>query len=151
MERAIEFYERSLAGAFIENEHVLTQLINCYYKFKEYEKVLPLTKKIYGSLKFNRSSTHVKYAISLDYTGHLESVEKEFLSMKARYANFEARYKYGLFLKRHNRLAKALQIFNDLLGENSCLIPRERRSNDNWYELTRAEMKTMKEKAATGA
>jgi len=149
-ERAIELYEFSLTGAFTENEHVLTQLINCYFKLKEYERVIPLAKKIYGSLKFNRSAVHVKYAISLDFTGHPEAAEKEFLLMKARYANFEARYQYGLFLRRNNRSVEAQQIFTDILGENSYLSPRERRSNAYWFELTRNEMKNMKERSATG-
>lgn len=150
-QKAIDLYESSLTGAFTENEHVLTQLIYCYYNLHQYEKVIPFAKKIYGSLKFNRSPAHVRYAISLDYAGNPAAAEKEFLSMKARYANFEARYQYGLFLLRENRKADAQQVFNDVLGEVPHLGARERRANANWFELIRGELKKMKEQQAAGA
>jgi len=140
-ERAITLYESSLVGNFTENDLVLKQLIIAYARMKRYDDIIPLAKKIYKQPQFARSKAHIIYAIALEHTGEPELAEKEFKLMKARYSNFEARYQYGRFLARANRIEEAKQVFAEMLGEESHLTSIERRGNRQWFALTKDELK----------
>jgi hypothetical protein len=139
-DRAIELYESSLTGNFTENEYVLSQLIIAYYQKKRYNDILPIGKKIYNLPQFARSRSHILYAAALGYTGNYDMAEKEFKTMKGRYANYEARYYYALFLAETDRVTDARRLFSEMLGELSHLSSRERRYNRNWFRLAKDQL-----------
>lgn len=141
--KAIALYESSLTGAFEENEHVLYQLIVAYSKEGRYEEVLPIAKKIYRLPQFTRSKGHLLFAMALEQCGQVAEAEKEFQLMNTRFSNFEARYQYGLFLKRSNRIEEATSVFAEMIGEWSHLSPIERKYNRSWVALVKAEQKKL--------
>jgi hypothetical protein len=149
-DRAIELYESSLEGNFTENEYVLSKLIIAYYQKKRYADIIPIAKKIYGLPQFTRSRSHILYAAALGYTGNHESAEKEFKTMKARFANYEARYYYALFLAGTERTSEARQLFHDMLNEVSHLTSRERRYNSNWFRLSKYQLNKLNDHTAAG-
>jgi hypothetical protein len=136
-EKAIQIYESCLSGVFEENEHVLIQLIGAYSKMERYEDILPVAEKVYKLPQFAGSGAHMLYAIALEKTGHPEMAEKEFRTMKARFAYFEPRYHYGIFLIKQGRDDEAFRIFNDMLDEAGQLSSRERNSNRKWLSLAK--------------
>lgn len=139
-DRAIELYESGLTGNFTENEYVFGQLIIAYYQKKRYIDILPIAKKIYHLPQFARSKPHILYAAAPGYTGNYEEAEKEFKTMKARFANYEARYYYALLLAGTDRVNEARTIFSEMLSEVSHLSSRERRYNRNWFRLAKVEL-----------
>jgi hypothetical protein len=139
-DRAIELYESSLEGNFTENEHVLSQLIIAYHQKKRYDDIIPIAKKINGLPQFARSRSHILYAVALGYTGNHDSAEKEFKTMKARFANYEARYYYALFLASADRATEARQLFHEILDEATHLSSRERRYNSGWFRLAKEQL-----------
>lgn len=141
VDRAIELYESSLTDLFDENEHVIAQLIVAYYMKERYADIIPLAKKIYNRPQFARSRIHTLYAIALDYAGQPAEAEKEFKKMNGKYSYFEARYHYGLFLRRAGRADEAQQTFTAILEEESHLTPRERRYNREWFGKVKEEVK----------
>jgi hypothetical protein len=141
IEEAIELYESSLIGAFTENEHVHMQLIIAYFEKKEYEKLLPLAKKVDRAPQFPRSKAHLRYAMELGYTGRSRQAEEEFRKMKARFSHFESRYEYGLFLLRAGRKEDATHIFTEIAEESRHLSPRERKGNRTWIVQAKEEIK----------
>ena len=140
-DNAIELYESSLTGAFEENEHVLQQLIIAYFQKQAYEKLVPLAKKIYSRPQFARSRAHILYAISLGYMGDEAGAEQEFRKMKARFSSFEARYQYGLFLRRAGREVEARSIFGEIIDEAPHLSARERRDSRPWITQAKSALK----------
>ena len=139
-DRAIELYESSLEGNFTENEYVLSQLIIAYYQKKRYADIIPVGKKIYKLPQFARSRSHILYAAALGYTGDPEAAEKEFKTMKARFANYEARYYYALFLAGTDRASEARRLLHEMLDEVSHLSSRERRYNSNWFRMAKDQL-----------
>jgi len=139
-DRAIQLYESSLTGNFTENEYVLSQLIIAYYQKKRYDDIIPIGRKIYGLPQFARSRSHILYAAALGYTGHYSEAEKEFKTMKGRFANYEARYYYALLLAGTDRVNDARTLFAEMLSEASHLSSRERRYNRNWFRLAKDEL-----------
>jgi hypothetical protein len=141
--KAIELYESSLTGNFTENEQVLKQLIAAYFIEKRFEDVVAASEKIYLLPQFARSSSHICYAIALEQTGNDAKAEKEFLLMKARFSNYEARYQYGLFLGRKQRIEEAKEIFTTIIDEYHHLSPIEKRGIRQWISLAKEELKKM--------
>jgi len=142
-QKAVDLYKSSLTGAFSENEHVMQQLIIAYSALQQYAEVIPLAKKLYKTPQFARSRSHMLYAMALENLGETEQAENEFKAMKGRYAYFEQRYQYGLFLKRAGRDEDAWQIFTDMLNEEQHLSPVERKSNRVWFAKTKDAIRTI--------
>jgi len=140
-DEAIELYASGLTGAFTENEYVIKQLIRAYFEKQRYAEVIGMARKLYGRPQFARSKEHVLYARALEYTGDLTAAEQEFMKMKARFADFEARYQYGLFLRGTGRVKEARLVFEDIAGEASHLSSRERRDNRAWIVKAKEELK----------
>ena len=140
-DEAIELYASGLTGAFTENEYVIKQLIRAYFEKQRYAEVIGMARKLYGRPQFARSKEHVLYARALEYTGDLTAAEQEFMKMKARFADFEARYQYGLFLRGTGRGKEARLVFEDIAGEASHLSSRERRDNRAWIVKAKEELK----------
>ncbi|HEV7782219.1 MAG TPA: PLDc N-terminal domain-containing protein [Chitinophagaceae bacterium] len=139
--KAIPMYEDSLTGAFSENEHAIAQLIVAYYYEKRYTDILKIVPKISSQPQFPRSKAHILYAMSLAYTGENEKAEKEFLGLKARFSNFEARYYYTLFLQMNDRHQEARQVLSAIIEEIPQLSNVEKRYNRNWLNLSKEMLK----------
>ena len=140
MDEAIELYSTSLTGAFTENEYVISKLISAYFETKQYEPLILAARKIYKAPQFTRSEAHLLYARALDITGDKEGAEREFKRMKGRFADFAARYQYGLFLQREGREKEAREILDDIVAEAPHLSPRERRYNRTWIQKSKEEL-----------
>ena len=140
VDKAIDLYESSLTGNFTENEYVFSKLILAYFQKKQYEKIIPLGKKLSGLPQFARSRSQIMYAVALSHAANPQDAENEFLKMKSKFANYEARYEFGEFLKRTNRQDEARQLFSDIVNESPHLTPRERRYNRKWLQLSKTEL-----------
>ena len=147
-DRAIELYESSLSGNFTENEYVLSQLIIAYYHKKRYADIIPIGKKVYKRPQFARSRSHILYAAALGLNGDHELAEKEFKTMKGRFANYEARYYYALFLAGTDRVPEARQLLNEMLSEVTHLSSRERRYNSNWLRAAKDQLSKLNDQVA---
>jgi hypothetical protein len=142
-DKAIELYESSLKGNFTENEYVFSQLILAYFTKKQYEEILPLGKKLSSRPQFLRSRSHILYASALGHLGHSKEAESEFLKMKSKFSDYEARYQFGIFLIRENRPNEARQLFTDIVNESAHLTSRERNYNRKWFHLSKTELQNL--------
>jgi hypothetical protein len=138
---AIELYSTSLTGAFTENEYVINRLIEAYFKTGQFRELIGLTKKVYSTPGFPRSQAHLCYARALEMTGDQEGAEREFKKMKGRFADFQARYQYALFLQRAGREGEAQGVLEDIVKEGPHLSSRERRANYLWIQKSKEELR----------
>jgi len=142
-DRAIELYESSLTGNFTENEYVQSKLMLAYFEKQRYEEIIPLGQRLSASPQFPRSKAHIIYALALGYVRKEQDAEREFLEMKSKFSNYEARYQFAMFLARANRLDEAYQLLTDMVNESSHLTPRERNINRKWLQLTKIELQKL--------
>lgn len=142
-DKAIELYESSLTGVFTENEHVLGQLVIAYSQKNRYADIPPIVQKIYRSPQFAHSKVHLLYALALENIGKPELAEKEFKLMNSKFAYFEPRYHYGLFLERAHRKQEARELFTNMVDEFRHLTSREKRASRQWVNLTKEELRKM--------
>jgi hypothetical protein len=140
-EEAIELYSTSLTGYFAENEYATSRLISAYFATGRYAELIQLARRIYNSPQFPRSQAHVQYARALELTGDKPAAENEFKKMNGRFADFEARYQYALFLQRTDRSDSSRQILQDIVREATHLSARERRDYYIWIQKSKEELK----------
>ena len=141
LQKAIELYEHSLAGNFAENEHVHMQLCLAYFAIGTFEKAVESGKKVSKTIQFARSRAHIAFARSLAKLGEAAAAEAEFKKMNGKYANFEARYYYGLMLQEATRTEEALKIWQQIVDEGSHLTPHEKRDNREWISRAKESLK----------
>ena len=142
-DKAVALYEQSLTGTFAENEAVNMQLIYAYFEQGQYEKVVERARKIYKLPQFIRSRAHTLYAVALGYTGAAEQAEQEFQQLNGRFANFEARYHYALFMLAHNRTQEAKKLLADVVDEGAHLSSYERRNNSRFIGMAKDELRKL--------
>lgn len=133
-EKAIELYEPALTGVFIDNEHVIKQLIIAYYNLGQFQKVTDIAPKILKSFDFSKSRANLLYALSLLEIGDFVKAEKEFIAMNHRFSNYEARYYYGDFLMKQCRKEDAALIFHDIVDESQHLSRKEKGNSKIWID-----------------
>src|ERR1051325_1845843 len=117
-DRAIELYESSLTGIFMDNEYVIIRLIIAYFEKERYVDVIRLAERVVNSFEFAKSHAHMLYALSLERTGEIAKAENEFKTMTGRFSNYEARFNYALFLSRNGRKQAAGELLSELLSES---------------------------------
>ena len=142
-DKAIELYESSLKGAFVENEHVLAQLVVAYSKKQRYRDVINCAEKLYHLPQFSFSRAHILYAQALAKEGLKEKAEKEFRKMNSKYSHYEGRYYYGLFLLGEERTDEAYDLFKEMVSEGTHLSSRERKYYREWFVKAKEELKRM--------
>ncbi|MES2514698.1 MAG: hypothetical protein V4580_11165 [Bacteroidota bacterium] len=136
-EKAIELYEPALKGVFIDNEHVIKQLIHAYHITGEHHKVVALAPKVLKSFEFSKTRANLLYALSLVETGDTVNAEREFIAMDHRFSNYEARYHYGDFLLKQNRKEDAAMVFHEIVEESQHLSRKEKGNSTSWIDKSK--------------
>jgi hypothetical protein len=142
-DKAIELYETSLTGVFQDNEHVIKQLVQCYFPFERYEDIIRLAPKIKNTIDFSKSRANFVYAIALEKTGKIDLAEHEFKKMNHTFSNYEQRYAYGEFLLRLNKKDEAVSVFTAMINEAQHLSRREIGSSRSWIEKAGQEVEKL--------
>lgn len=138
-EKAIELYEPALKGVFLDNEHVIKQLIHAYYNTGRFEDVTRIAPKVINTMNFSKSHSNLLYVFALEKTGKLDLVEKQYQAMNHRFSNYEARYNYGCFLLKQNRKEDAGLIFYDVVEESEQLSRKEKGKSAIWINKSKEE------------
>jgi hypothetical protein len=139
-DKAIEMYEPALTGLYADNEHVIRNLIQCYYQFERFEDILRIAPRVASSTEFSRSPANLYYAYALEKAGKLTEAEKEYKRMDHRFSNYEARCAYGDFLLRCDRPKDAALVFNEVVEESERMERREKAGNKVWFERAQREL-----------
>jgi hypothetical protein len=142
-DKAIEIYESNLKGAFVENEHVLAQLVMAYNQKKDFHSLISTAEKIKALPQFANSHCHVLYANALTQAGFLEKGETEFLKMNSKYSHYEARYCYALFLMKEAREIEAHNILSQVVSEARHLSSGEKRYYRTWLTKAKEELRKL--------
>lgn len=142
-QKALDLYETSLQGLFENNEHVIKQLIYAYYALERYEDIVKIAPRVRNSVNFSKTRANLLYAFALEKTGNTTQPEIEYQAMNHRYANFEARYHYGLFLLKQQRREDAALVFYDMVEEGRHMSRREKGDGAAWIAKAEQEWKTI--------
>lgn len=139
-DNAIIHYEEALKGNFKDDTHTLNKLVICYFKNKEFSKVIKYSEKI--NLDKNFRDSIFFYGLALEQKGFLEKAEIELLKVNKRYSNYSKRLEISDFYIRNEKKEKAKELIQEIISELKTL-PKE---NYRKYKFiyTEAEQKLLK-------
>lgn len=140
-DKAIELYEPMLNGIFDNNEDAIKNLMEAYYKTGRYADVVRIAPKVASTYNFNRTKANLYYAQALEEVGNIAEADAEFKKICVRFANYEQRYNYGMFLLRQQRSAEASTVFKAIIDEGEYLSGYEKTNARPWVNLAKQEYK----------
>jgi len=142
-QEAIDLYEPALTGLFESNEHIINQLIRAYFATERYDDINRIAPRIANAFNFSKNRSAILYALALEKAGHLEQADKQFKALNHRFSNYEARYTYGQFLLRANRIDDVDTLYSDIVNEASNMSRREMGESKIWIDKAAKELSNL--------
>lgn len=105
--------------------------------------VIRTAPKLSKKINFNKSRANLLYAFALEKSGNDALAEQEFKSMNRRFSNYEARYNYGIFLLRKDKIVEADRVFEDVINEGLQLSRKEKGESKIWIDKIIEESKKL--------
>jgi hypothetical protein len=136
-DEAVRLYEGCLEGPHANDAGLLFSCARAHFyngSHRHAEEILVRLEKAHP--KFRRDEAVLLHARVLDALGDTAGAVALFEQLRNRYVGFEAKYRYGVLLKRLGRDAEARELF-DFIGEHSRRTAIE--SEREWVRLAARE------------
>lgn len=143
VEEAVELYEMSKVGLYDDDYHLTTQLISAYFHLERFEEAVNLGDTLKDSSDFQKSSSYVKYALSLEKTGEKEKAIKTLEKTNRSFSYFEHRYWLGMLLLRNGDENGAVSLWREVMSDVSQMNRGERAFIKEWENETRMALQKM--------
>lgn len=135
---AVELYRSAVTGHYADDAHLLLGFARVLLErgdFAECARTLDHLRK--KNPDFQSQEGHLIYARALEGEGKNEEASREYEAVTGYFAGFEAKARYGTFLKKIGDYAKARAVLEGLV-KNYKQQPRHAQDlNRDWYDLAR--------------
>ncbi len=131
-EKALELYEKALVGKYKEHPYTINKALKCYYKIKDFKKVIEYAGKIDLEKTFGDSLCF--YAIALEKCDFLDEAEIQFKKLDKRYSNYPERLELSRFLIRRDKKEAAKFVLDDIITEINNMIETNKRKYKYIYK-----------------
>lgn len=140
--KAISLTESCLSGHHLNDPGILLRLARLYFYNGQYEESISSYNKIQGqkNVQMSKQEDELLYARALEGKGEPGKAEEEYKKVIRIHHSMEARYYYGLFLKKLQRNQEAREQFQTVRDEIHLHPRYVRRMNMQWVRLSRKEM-----------
>ncbi len=145
-DKAIALALSCLKGLYADDPAILLQLARQYFYNEQYQESLQYFDKLNAKNggRFSMQEDELLYVRAQEGTGELELAEKGYQRVIRVHHSLEARYYYGLFLKKQQQKADARTQFQ-AVREEIKLLPRYlRRRNAQWSRRSLKELMSLK-------
>jgi len=140
-DEAIRLYEGCLDGPYANDARLLFACARAYFyngNHRQAEEILARLSKAHP--KFRRDEAELLEARVLEALGESTRATQLYEALRERYVGFEAKYRYGLLLKRLGREREANDLFDQIVknARRSALD-----SEQEWVKLARKERESV--------
>lgn len=136
-------YESCLNLAFSNNAYVIMNLIQAYYHLGRFEDIIRLAPRVVNDISFPKSPACLMHAIALEKGGHTDQADSEYAKLNLRFSNYEARYRYGMFLLSTGKRDAALKVLRGIEAEAQHMTRGEMGSSKGWILKTEQALKNL--------
>ncbi len=119
--------------------YVAKQLIECFYKLNDFDKVINYSEKIKEKVEFKKSKAQFYYGLSLKELGRLEEAEIQLRILDQRYSNYNERVTLAKFLMEIGKKEDAKELLNDIYTESKHMTRQNKRN----YKSTILEVESL--------
>ena len=140
-DEAIRLYEGCLDGPYANDARLLFACARAYFyngNHRQAEEILARLSKAHP--KFRRDEAQLLEARVLEAIGETSRAAELYEQLRERYVGFEAKYRYGLLLKRLGREREANELF-DFIVKNARRSALD--SEQEWVKLARRERESV--------
>jgi len=140
-DEAIQHYRSGLTGIYTHEPVLLLGLATALFnKGEAAEARRTLDDLIEHNPEFKSPDGHLLYARALEGEGNAEKAADEYETVVKYFSGAEARYWYGLFLKRTGQAPRARELFEQLLKDAQLATPHYRKTQKSWLDKAKKEM-----------
>jgi hypothetical protein len=138
---AIEVFRGGLKGIFEYDPTLLLGLARAQFADNDLGGARTTLEQLQQhNPDFKSPDAKLLYARTLEALNALEEAEHEYAAVAPGYPGAEARLRYGLFLKRRNKLPETQRVFKDLLDGAKLGPAHYRKAQAEWLERARREL-----------
>lgn len=138
-DKAIDLYEENLTSQINTSENSLKNLVQAYFKTERYTDVVKTAPLVSNTMDFSKTPCNLYYALALVELNKPQEAEAQFRKMNQRFCNYEARYRYAMFLANENRKGEAEELLKAIVTEGSHLSSRERSEHSEWINAAKKQ------------
>lgn len=138
--KAIPHYLDALHDNLQSDLYATKQLITCYYKVEDYDKVIWYAETIKDNSEFIKSKSQFFYGLALEKQGRLDEAEWNLKQIDIRYSFYEERFVLAKFLLHRNKKEEAKTILDDIFMESQNMT----KQNQRIYRNTIVEVEKLK-------
>jgi hypothetical protein len=137
---AVKLYDSCLTGPFADDPALSFSLARAHFYNENFPRAQVLLEKLSATkIKFRPNDVKLLLARTLGVAGQTNEALSLFEQLKTTYVGFEARYYYGLLLKRLGQETAAREHFEHIVTQ----AKRNRNAKDmqkEWINLAQAEL-----------
>lgn len=143
--RAIELVRSCLTGIYANSPDTLLILARYLFHNNEFREATQTFAKVLKlkNGRFDKPDDDLLYARALDGSGEDVRADEEYAKVVRIHHSVEARYYYGMLLKRLGRTKEAAAQFQAIQDEKDLHPPHVRRMNARWMQLSAKELRAM--------
>jgi hypothetical protein len=140
-DKALELTKSCLAGIYARDTGIMQDVARLSFYNNQFDQCLTYYGKVLAvKQRFDKPEDELIYARALEGNGAAAKAEEEFLRIIRVHHSMEARYHYGMMLKKQNRPQEAKAQFKSILDEKDLHPAYVRRLNSQWIRLSRMEL-----------
>lgn len=140
-DEAIEHFRAGLTGIYTHEPLLLLGMARAQFANGEpAEARRTLERLIRENPDFKSAEGHLLYARAVEGAGDLAKAAEEYAELAKYYAGAEARYRYGLLLRRMGQPAQARAVLQQLLDDADLAASHYRKAQKEWLELAQREL-----------
>lgn len=134
--------EACLTGLHATDPDIMLDLARCRFLRGDHAGCRQtLEALIAANPDFRSPQGHLLYARALQTLGDLDAALAEYVALAPQFPGEEARVRHGLLLKQLGRGAEATRVFRESLDRARLAPAHYWKSNHEWIELARAELR----------
>lgn len=145
-DKAIELSLGCLQGHYSDDPAILLQLARQYFYSGQYKESLAYFDQLYAknTARISIVEDELLYVRAQEGIGETELADKGYQRVIRNHHSLEARYYYGLFLKKQNRKDDAREQFQAVRSEIRLLPRYLRKRNAGWLRRSLRELLALK-------
>ncbi len=144
-DKALELTKSCLAGIYATDTGIMQDIARMSFYDNQFDESIAWYNKVLAAKKqFDKPEDEIIYARALEGSGSLPKAEEEYTRIIRVHHSLEARYHYGMMLKKQNRIQEAKSQFQAVKDEKDLHPKYVIRLNAGWIRLSRIELATLK-------
>jgi len=140
---AITQYKNAIVKDFNNNKYVIFQLIQCYYRVEDYDKVVFYAEKVKHLTEFKGSKAQFFFGMSLAELGQIDLAEIQLKAINQRYSNYDERLALAQFLVDKNKTTEAKELLEEIYNESLHMTSSNKRKYRSTIKQVEHLLKTI--------